>query len=132
MKISAINNNQIKTVNNNKKNNNVSFNGIREVLNKEVSTVITPKTAALSLTALLIASPFIAVFTHRAENKKTINEIGNFINSENYNKDSLKVKDYTNDGVLDFELVDKDGKKVVYDAQKNELLEYTTTLQKIK
>ena len=92
MKISAINNNQFKTVNNNKKNNNVSFNGIREVLNKEVSTLISPKTAALSLTALIIASPFIAIFTHRAENKKTINEIGNFINSENYNKDSLKVK----------------------------------------
>ena len=132
MRISAINNNQFKTVNNNKKNNNVSFNGIREVLNKDVSTVISPKTAFLSLTALIIASPFIAVFSHRAENKKTINEIGNFINSENYNKDSLKVKDYTNDGVLDFELVDKDGKKVVYDAKKNELLEYTTTLQEIK
>ena len=50
----------------------------------------------------------------------------------NYNKDSLKVKDYTNDGVLDFELVDKEGKKVIYDAKKNELLEYTTTLQEIK
>ena len=132
MKISAINNNQFKTVNNNKKNNNVSFNGIREVLNKEVSTVISPKTAALSLTALMIVSPFIAVFTHRAKNKKTINEIGNFINSENYNKDSLKVKDYTNDGVLDFELVDKDGNKVIYDASNKQLLEYTTTLQEIK
>ena len=133
MRISAINNNQFKVIhNNNRQNNNVSFNGIREVLNKDVSTVISPETAILSLLAVTIASPFIAVFTHRAENKKTINEIGNFINSENYNKDSLKVKDYTNDGVLDFELVDKDGKKVVYDAQKNELLEYTTTLQEIK
>ena len=134
MRISAINNNQFKVIHNNNRqnNNNVSFNGIREFLNKEVSTVISPKTAVLSLLAATIASPFIAVFTHRAENKKTINEIGNFINSENYNKDSLKVKDYTNDGVLDFELVDKDGKKVVYDAQKNELLEYTTTLQEIK
>ncbi len=133
MRISAINNNQFKVIhNNNRQNNNVSFNGIREVLNREVSTVISPKTAILSLLAATIASPFIAVFTHRAENKKTINEIGNFINSENYNKDSLKVKDYTNDGVLDFELVDKDGKKVVYDAQENELLEYTTTLQEIK
>ena len=133
MRISAINNNQFKTVNNNKKqNNNVSFNGIREILNQEVYTVISPKTAVLSLLAATIASPFIAVFTHRAENKKTINEIGNFINSDNYNKDSLKVKDFTNDGVLDFELVDKDGKKVVYDAQENELLEYTTTLQEIK
>ena len=131
MKISAINNNQFRTVNN-KKNNNVSFNGIREVLNKEVSTVISPKTAVLSLLAVTIASPFIAVFTHRAENKKTINEIGNFINSENYNKDSLKVKDYTNDGVLDFELVDKDGNKVIYDASNKQLLEYTTTLQEMK
>lgn len=133
MRISAINNNQFKTVNNNnKKNNNVSFNGIREVLYKDLSTVISPKTAFLSLTALIIASPFIAVFSHRAENKKTINEIGNFINSENYNKDSLKVKDYTNDGVLDFELVDKDGNKVIYDASNKQLLEYTTTLQEIK
>ena len=131
MKISAINNNQFRTVNN-KKNNNVSFNGIREVLNKEVSTVISPKTAVLSLLAVTIASPFIAVFTHRAENKKTINKIGNFINSENYNKDSLKVKDFTNDGVLDFELIDKDGNKVIYDANENKLLEYTTTLQEIK
>ena len=133
MRISAISNNQFKTVNNNKKqNNNVSFNGIIEVLNTDVSTVFSPKTVFLSLLAVTIASPFIAVFTHRAENKKTINEIGNFINSENYNKDSLKVKDYTNDGVLDFELVVNDGKKVVYDAQKNELLEYTRTLQEIK
>ena len=132
MRISAISNNQFKTVNNNKKNNNVSFNGIREVLNKDLSTVISPKTAVLSLTALIIASPFIAVFTHRAENKKTINEIGNFINSENYNKDSLKVKDYTNDGVLDFELVDKDGNKVIYDASNKQLLEYTTVLQETK
>ena len=132
MRISAINNNQFKTVNNNKKNNNVSFNGIREVLNKEVSTVISSKTAFLSLLAATIASPFISVFTQRAENKKTINEIGNFINSDNYNKDSLKVKDFTNDGVLDFELVDKEGKKIVYDAKKNKLLEYTTILQEIK
>ena len=134
MKISAINNNQFKVIhNNNRQNsNNVSFNGIREFLNKEVSTVISPKTAALSLTALVIASPFFAVFTHRAENKKTINEIGNFINSENYNKDSLKVKDYTNDGVLDFELVDKDSNKVIYDDSNKQLLEYTTTLQEIK
>ena len=132
MRISAINNNQFKTINNNRQNKTVSLNGIREVLNKEISTVISPNTAVLSLAALVIASPFIAVFSHRAENKKTINEIGNFINSENYNKDSLKVKDYTNDWVLDIELVDKDGKKVVYDAKKNELLEYTTTLKEIK
>lgn len=133
MRISAISNNQFKTVNNNKnQNNNVSFNGIREVLNKDVSTVISPRTSVLSLLAVAIASPFIAVFTAKMSKKETINEIGNFINSEIYNKDSLKVKDYTNDGVLDFELVDKDGKKVVYDAKKNELLEYTTTLQEIK
>lgn len=133
MRISAISNNQFKTVNNNKnQNNNVSFNGIREVLNKDVSTVISPRTSVLSLLAVAIASPFIAVFTAKMSKKETINEIGNFINSDNYNKDSLKVKDYTNDGVLDFELVDKDGNKVIYDAKKNELLEYTTTLQEIK
>ena len=133
MRISAINNNQFKVIhNNNRQNNNVSFNGIREVLNKDVSTVISPRTSVLSLLAVAIASPFIAVFTHRAENKKTINEIGNFINSDNYSKDSLKVKDFTNDGVLDFELVDKEGKKIVYDAKKNKLLEYETTLQDIK
>lgn len=134
MRISAINNNQFKVIHNNNRqnNNNVSFNGIREVLNKDVSTAISPKTAFLSLLAVTIALPFIAAFTQRAENKRTINEIGNFINSDNYNKDSLKVKDFTNDGVLDFELVDKEGKKVVYDAKKNKLLEFATTLQEMK
>ena len=132
MRISAISNNQFKTVNNNKKqNNNVSFNGIKEittVLNEPVSS----KIATFGILAIAILGGIASALTVLTEKKETINEIGNFINSENYNKDSLKVKDYTNDGVLDFELVDKDGKKVIYDAKKNELLEYTTTLQEIK
>ena len=133
MRIIAINNNQFKVIhNNNRQNNNVSFNGIREVLNKDIAEVFTPKQCALLTALFVIGTPIIAAISTISEKKETINEIGNFINSENYNKDSLKVKDYTNDGVLDFELVDKDGKKVVYDAQENELLEYTTTLQEIK
>ena len=127
MRISAINSNQFKTVNNNKKNNNVSFNGLTEI-NKPLRKQISPLIMALLGTVAL----FCSYLTGLTQKIKTINEIGNFINSENYNKDSLKVKDYTNDGVLDFELVDKDGKKVVYDVQKNKLLEYATTLQDIK
>ena len=126
MRISAINNNQFKTVNNNKKNNNVSFNGLTEI-NKTLRKQISPLMALLGTVALVCS-----YLTGLTQKIKTINEIGNFINSENYNKDSLKVKDFTNDGVLDFELVDKEGKKVVYDAKKNKLLEYATTLQDIK
>ena len=132
MKISAINNNQFKTVNNNnRQNNNISFNGIKEIgtaLKEPVSSQI----AALGVISITILGGIASALTVSTEKNETINEIGNFINSDNYNKDSLKVKDYTNDGVLDFELVDKEGKKVIYDAKKNELLEYTTTLQEIK
>ena len=128
MRISTINNNQFKVIhNNNRQNNNVSFNGLTTKIDKILSDKTTPLKALIGMTALAIS--YIAGLNQRTE---AINKIGNFINSENYNKDSLKVKDYTNDGVLDFELVDNDGKKVVYDAQKNELLEYTTTLQEIK
>ena len=127
MRISAINNNQFKVIhNNNRQNNNVSFNGLTEI-NTILRKQISPLMALLGTVALVCS-----YLTGLTQKKETINEIGNFINSENYNKDSLKVKDFTNDGVLDFELVDKDGNKVVYDAKKNKLLEYTTTLQEIK
>ena len=133
MRISAINNNQFKVIhNNNRQNNNVSFNGLRETLSKDIAEVITSKNSALMTALFVIGTPILAAIATTIEKKETINEIGNFINSENYNKDSLKVKDYTNDGVLDFELVDKDGNKVIYDAKNNKLLEYTTTLQEIK
>ena len=134
MRISAISNNQFKTINNRQDSNNknVAFSGLRETLNKDIAEIITPKNCTLMTAIIAIASPFIATFVANSVKKGTINDVVNFINSENYNKDSLKVKDYTNDGVLDFELVDKDGKKVIYDAKKNELLEYTTTLQEIK
>ena len=133
MRISAINNNQFKVIhNNNRQNNNISFNGIR----KEIATALKqPVSAKMATLGLLISTTLVgtaSILSCLTEKYKIINEIGNFINSENYNKDSLKVKDYTNDGVLDFELVDKDGNKVVYDAKKNKLLEYTTTLQEIK
>ena len=127
MRISAISNNQFKTVNyNNRQNNNISFNGLTEI-NTTLRKQISPLMALLGTTALVCS-----YLTGLTQKRETINEIGNFINSDNYNKDSLKVKDFTNDGVLDFELVDKEGKKVIYDAKKNELLEYTTTLQEIK
>ena len=134
MRISAISNNQFKTINNRQDSNNknVAFSGLREILNKDIAEIITPKHCNLMTAIIAIASPFIATFVANSVKKETINDVGNFINSENYNKDSLKIKDYTNDGVLDFELVDKDGKKVIYDVKKNELLEYTTTLQEIK
>ena len=127
MRISAINNNQFKRINNNRQNNNVSFNGLTTKIDKILTNKTTPLKILIGMTALTIS--YIAGLSQRSE---AINKIGNFINSENYNKDSLKVKDYTNDGVLDFELVDKDGNKVIYDANENKLLEYTTTLQEIK
>ena len=127
MRISAISNNQFKTINNNRQNNNVSFNGLTTKIVKILTNKTTPLKILIGMTALTIS--YIAGLSQRTE---AINKIGNFINSENYNKDSLKVKDYTNDGVLDFELVDKDGNKVIYDANENKLLEYTTTLQEIK
>ena len=127
MRISAINNNQFKRINNNRQNNNVSFNGLTTKIDKILTNKTTPLKILIGMTALAIS--YIAGLSQRSE---AINKIGNFINSENYNKDSLKVKDYTNDGVLDFELVDKDGNKVIYDANENKLLEYTTTLQEIK
>ena len=132
MRISAINNNQFKTVNNNnRQNNNISFNGIKEI-GTALKEPVSSKIAALGVISITILGGIASALTVSTEKNETINEIGNFINSDNYNKDSLKVKDYTNDGVLDFELVDKEGKKVIYDAKKNELLEYTTTLQEIK
>ena len=132
MRISAISNNQFKTVNNNKKqNNNVSFNGIKEI-GTALKEPVSSKIAALGVISITILGGIASALTVSTEKNKAINEIGNFINSENYNKDSLKVKDYTNDGVLDFELIDKDGNKVIYDAKENKLLEYTTTLQEIK
>ena len=127
MRISAIGNNQFKTVNNNnRQNNNISFNGLTEI-NTTLRKQISPQMALLGTVALVCS-----YLTGLTQKKETINEIGNFINSENYNKDSLKVKDFTNDGVLDFEIIDKDGKKVIYDAKENKLLEYTTTLQEMK
>ena len=127
MRISVISNNQFKTINNNNRhNNNIPFNGLTEI-NTTLRKQISPLMALLGTTALVCS--YLMGLTQKRE---TINEIGNFINSDNYNKDSLKVKDFTNDGVLDFELVDKEGKKVIYDAEKNKLLEYATTLQDIK
>ena len=127
MRISAINNNQFKTINNNRQNNNVSFNGLTTKIDKILTNKTTPLKVLIGMIALAIS--YIAGLSQRTE---AINKIGNFIDSENYNKDSLKVKDYTNDGVLDFELIDKDGNKVIYDASNKQLLEYTTTLQEIK
>ncbi len=74
----------------------------------------------LATTAVLggVGATLLAI----SEKKEAINKIGNFINSENYNKDALEVKDFTNDGVLDFELTDKDGNKIVYDAKEDQLL----------
>ena len=127
MRISAINNNQFKTINNNRQNNNVSFNGLTTKIDKILTNKATPLKVLIGMTALAIS--YIAGLSQRTE---AINKIGNFINSENYNKDSLKVKDYTNDGVLDFELIDKDGNKVIYDAYEGKLLEYRSVLQEIK
>lgn len=116
MKISAISNNQLKTVNSNKKqNDNVSFNGTRNPLGKNITTIISPKGCILSLLAVILATPFITEFIAKKSKKETINEIENFRKSENFNKDSLKTKDYTKDSVLDFELVDKDNNKVSHD-----------------
>ena len=127
MRISAISNNQFKAINNNnKQNKNVSFSGVKEFLNKDIRTVLNKPVSqeacvlVLATTAVLggVGATLLAI----SEKKEAINKIGNFINSENYNKDALEVKDFTNDGVLDFELTDKDGNKIVYDAKEDQLL----------
>ena len=127
MKISAISNNQFKAINNNnKQNKNVSFSGIKEFLNKDIRTVlnkpVSQETCALALAATAVLGGVGAALLAISDKKETINKIGNVINSENYNKDALEVKDFTNDGVLDFELTDKDGNKIVYDAKEDQLL----------
>lgn len=134
MRISAISNNQIRVANNNKqKKNNVSFNGVKEFLNTDMTKVLNQKisgTTAFGIVALGMVSTGFLV--DRIEKNRDINKIGNFINDKNYNKNSLKVQDYTNDGIVDFELTDKNGKKVVYDAVNNRILEYTPKLQEVK
>ncbi len=131
MRISAISNNQIRVANNNKqKTNNVSFNGVKEFLNTDVTKILNQKisgTTAFGIVALGMVSTGFLV--DRIEKNRDINKIGNFINDKNYNKNSLKVQDYTNDGIVDFELTDKNGTKVVYDAVNNRFLEPATTLK---
>ena len=127
MRISAISNNQFKAINNNnKQNKNVSFSGIKEFLNKDIRTVlnkpVSQGTCALALATTAVLGGVGTALLAISDKKEAINKIGNFINSENYNKDALKAKDFTNDGVLDFELTDKDGNKIVYDAKENQLL----------
>lgn len=137
MRISAISNNQIRVANNNKqKKNNVSFNGVKEFLNTDVTKILNQKisgTTVAGIVAVGIASTgFLVDRMTRIEKNRDINNIGNFINDKNYNKNSLKVQDYTKDGIVDFELTDKNGKKVVYDAVNNRILEYTPKLQEVK
>lgn len=130
MRISAISNNQIRVANNKQKKNDVSFNGVKEFLNTDMTKVLNQKisgTTAFGIVALGMVSTGFLV--DRIEKNRDINKIGNFINDKNYNKNSLKVQDYTNDGIVDFELTDKNGKKVVYDAVNNRFLEPATTLK---
>ena len=134
MRISAISNNQIRVANNNKqKKNDVSFNGVKEFLNTDMTKVLNQKisgTTAAGIVALgVVSTGFLVVRMTRIEKNRDINKIGNFINDKNYNKNSLKVQDYTNDGIVDFELTDKNGPKVVYDAVNNRFLEPATTLK---
>lgn len=134
MRISAISNNQIRVANNNKqKKNDVSFNGVKEFLNTDMTKVLNQKisgTTAAGIVALgVVSTGFLVDRMTRIEKNRDINKIGNFINDKNYNKNSLKVQDYTNDGIVDFELTDKNGTKVVYDAVNNRFLEPATTLK---
>lgn len=137
MRISAISNNQIRVANNNKqKKNDVSFNGVKEFLNTDMTKVLNQKisgTTAAGIVALgVVSTGFLVNRMTRIEKNRDINKIGNFINDKNFNKNSLKVQDYTNDGIVDFELTDKNGTKVVYDAVNNRILEYTPKLQEVK
>lgn len=93
-----------------------------KVLNQKISG-----TTAFGIVALGMVSTGFLV--DRIEKNRDINKIGDFINDKNYNKNSLKVQDYINDGIVDFELTDKNGKKVVYDAVNNRFLEPATTLK---
>ena len=137
MRISAISNNQIRVANNNKqKKNDVSFNGVKKFLNTDMTKVLNQKISAEAtgvMLAISIATTGVLVNKMtQIEKNRDINKIGNFINDTNYNKNSLKVQDYTDDGIVDFELTDKNGKKVVYDAVNNRFLEPTTVLQEVK
>lgn len=137
MRISAISNNQIRVANNNKqKKNDVSFNGVKKFLNTDMTKVLNQKISAEAtgvMLAISIATTGVLVNKMtQIEKNRDINKIGNFINDKNYNKNSLKVQDYTDDGIVDFELTDKNGKKVVYDAVNNRFLEPTTVLQEVK
>lgn len=137
MRISAISNNQIRVANNNKqKKNDVSFNGVKKFLNTDMTKVLNQKISAEATGVMLaICTATTGVLVNKMtqiEKNRDINKIGNFINDKNYNKNSLKVQDYTDDGIVDFELTDKNGKKVVYDAVNNRFLEPTTVLQEVK
>ena len=137
MRISAISNNQIRIANNKRqKKNDVSFNGVKEFLNTDVTKVLNQNisgTTAAGIVALgVVSTGFLVDRMTRIEKNRDINKIGNFINDEKFNKNSLKVQDYTKDGIVDFELTDKNGKKVVYDAVNNRILEYTPKLQEVK
>lgn len=137
MRISAISNNQIRIANNKRqKKNDVSFNGVKEFLNTDVTKVLNQNisgTTAAGIVALgVVSTGFLVDRMTRIEKNRDINKIGNFINDEKFNKNSLKVQDYTKDGIVDFELTDKNGKKVVYDAANNRFLEPTTTLKEIQ
>lgn len=133
MRINAIGNNQIKVSNYKQKKNNVSFNGVKEILNTDVGSILRQKTNLATLAGLFATSGILAgLFANKMyqiEKHRIIDNTGKFLNDENYDKSSLRVKDFTNDGTVDFELTDKSGNKVIYDAANEKLLE-PSTLQK--
>ena len=135
MKISPINNNQTRITNNTKK-QNPTFKGVKEFLNQDITKFlnqqVSPAAVGVSVLGLCAIAVLAGKQSAKLDRETTTNKIGNFINNQDYDKNSLKVVDVTEDGIKDFVLTRQDGSEIVYDAIEDELLEYQTVLTKIE
>ncbi|MBE7703267.1 MAG: hypothetical protein E7Z89_04360 [Cyanobacteria bacterium SIG28] len=135
MKISPINNNQTRITNNTKK-QNPTFKGVKEFLNQDITKFlnqqVSPAAVGVGVLGLCAIAGFAGRQSAKLDRETTTNKIGNFINNQDYDKNSLKVVDVTEDGIKDFVLTRQDGSEIVYDAMEDELLEYQTVLTKIE
>ena len=139
MKISPINNNQTRITNNTKK-QNPTFKGVKEFFNQDIAEFlnreVSPAAIGLGFLGMCAIAGFAGRQSAKLNREVTTNKIGNFINSQNCDKNSLEIEDVTGDEIVDFIITRQDGSEVIYDAVEDELLEYKTeyktTLTKIK
>jgi len=119
MKISPINNNQTRITNNTKK-QNPTFKGVKEFLNQDITKFlnqqVSPAAVGVGVLGLCAIAGFAGRQSAKLDRETTTNKIGNFINNQDYDKNSLKVVDVTEDGIKDFVLTRQDGSEIVYDA----------------